>query len=308
MTQLLQLRSGTAGAPFLGANDLDTLLWDNALRAWYVGPGGAAGNVTSVFGRVGAVVAATGDYDGDQVDNVSGVPGASLSDALDYLLANAGAVGSVFGRVGAVIAATGDYDSDQIDNASGVTGASVSDALDALQHVSSPSRALGRGSAGGAGPVQELAFTGGLSVVGTNVTIADGALTVAKLAVGTAAGQSPMWDGTAWRLIGLSFQAALTNADEIITVTAGASLLTVALTANRNKTLSLTGQSVATKRRVYTIYNLTTLAFDLVVKDDGGTTLHTFVATTGPFAASFSLNDLGTAWTLSGWAPFGAIV
>ncbi len=131
MTQFLQLRSANSGAPFVGANPNDTVLWNATERAWYVGPGGG-GAVSSVFGRVGAVVAATGDYDGDQIDNVSTVPGVSLSDALDYLLANAGAVASVFGRVGVVVAATGDYDSDQVDNVSTVAGASVSDALDNL--------------------------------------------------------------------------------------------------------------------------------------------------------------------------------
>lgn len=136
MTIFLQLRSANSGAPFIGANQNDTVLWDATERAWFVGPGGGAGAVASVFGRVGAVVAATGDYDGDQVDNVSTVPGASLSDALDYLLANAGAVASVFGRLGAVVAATGDYDSDQVDNVSGVTGASVSDSLEYLQESS----------------------------------------------------------------------------------------------------------------------------------------------------------------------------
>jgi hypothetical protein len=51
-----------------------------------------------------------------------------------------------------------------------------------IQNVSAASRALGRGSAGGAGDVEELAFTGGLSVSGTNITIADNALSWAKLA------------------------------------------------------------------------------------------------------------------------------
>jgi hypothetical protein len=132
MVQYLQLRSGNAGPPFVGENDLDTILWDATRKLWYVGAGGGGGAVDSVFGRTGVVVAATGDYDGDQVDNVSSVPGASVSDALEYLLANAGAVDSVFGRTGAVVSATGDYDSDQVDNASGVSGSSVSDALDAL--------------------------------------------------------------------------------------------------------------------------------------------------------------------------------
>jgi len=43
------------------------------------------GGVTSVFGRIGAVLPVTGDYDSDQVDNLSGVSGSSVSDALDTL-------------------------------------------------------------------------------------------------------------------------------------------------------------------------------------------------------------------------------
>lgn len=130
MTALLNLRSSPTGPLFVADNDGDTLVWNAAARKWTTGT--VAGGVSSVFGRTGAVVAATGDYDSDQVDNVSSVTGASVSDALDWLLANAGAVDSVFGRTGAVAAASGDYDSDQVDNASGVSGSSVSDALDAL--------------------------------------------------------------------------------------------------------------------------------------------------------------------------------
>jgi len=41
--------------------------------------------VSSVFGRLGAVVAAASDYDASQVDNDSGVAGATVKDALDTL-------------------------------------------------------------------------------------------------------------------------------------------------------------------------------------------------------------------------------
>ncbi len=49
------------------------------------GTGGGGGAVDSVFGRTGDVVAGAGDYDSDQVDNLSGVAGATVSDALDQL-------------------------------------------------------------------------------------------------------------------------------------------------------------------------------------------------------------------------------
>jgi hypothetical protein len=47
--------------------------------------GAEVNDVDTVFGRVGAVVAATSDYDASQVDNDSGVAGAFVSDALNTL-------------------------------------------------------------------------------------------------------------------------------------------------------------------------------------------------------------------------------
>lgn len=47
------------------------------------GGGGSGGAVSSVFGRTGAVVAVAGDYDSDEVINVSSNPGASVSNALE---------------------------------------------------------------------------------------------------------------------------------------------------------------------------------------------------------------------------------
>jgi hypothetical protein len=82
---LLTLRSAPSGPLFEGVNDGDTLLWDAAHRKWTVGPGGGGGAVDSVFGRTGNVLAETGDYDSDQITNVSSVAGASVTDALDTL-------------------------------------------------------------------------------------------------------------------------------------------------------------------------------------------------------------------------------
>jgi hypothetical protein len=47
--------------------------------------GAQPNTVDSVFGRFGAVVAASSDYDDVQVDNTSVVPGATVKDALDEL-------------------------------------------------------------------------------------------------------------------------------------------------------------------------------------------------------------------------------
>jgi hypothetical protein len=76
---------------------------------------GTVAPVASVFSRVGAVVAALGDYDASQVDNDSGVAGATVKDALDTL-------------AGVIVALA----ASDITNDSGVAGATVKDALDTL--------------------------------------------------------------------------------------------------------------------------------------------------------------------------------
>ncbi len=140
----LALRSANSGAPFVADNDLDTLLWSVAQQKWTTGAG-SGGAVASVFARVGNVVALTGDYDSDQITNLSGVAGASVSDALDQLALASGAVSSVFGRAGAVIAVAGDYTSTQVTNSSGVTGATVTAALNTLDaRVTGVSSVFGR--------------------------------------------------------------------------------------------------------------------------------------------------------------------
>ncbi|MDG3582056.1 tail fiber domain-containing protein [Galbibacter pacificus] len=50
--------------------------------------GGGSGDVESVFGRIGNVVAVTGDYDASQITNDSGVSGTNVDDALDWLNSN----------------------------------------------------------------------------------------------------------------------------------------------------------------------------------------------------------------------------
>jgi len=52
---------------------------------WEKRTGGAMAPVASVFGRLGAVVAAASDYNASQVDNDSGVVGVFVDDALDTL-------------------------------------------------------------------------------------------------------------------------------------------------------------------------------------------------------------------------------
>lgn len=80
------LRQPSSGVVIEGDNDGDSIFWNAATREWDVGVPGLA-PVQSVFGRTGNVVAQTGDYDSDQVDNVSSVAGTSVSDALETLQA-----------------------------------------------------------------------------------------------------------------------------------------------------------------------------------------------------------------------------
>lgn len=90
----------------------------------------ASGGVASVFGRQGAVVAATGDYTAAQVTNAVSTLG-SYADppwitSLAYSKitgAPASGVVTVFGRAGAVVAQTGDYLASQVTNAVDQTGA-----------------------------------------------------------------------------------------------------------------------------------------------------------------------------------------
>ncbi len=101
-------------------------------KSWSAKPGAGGGAVSSVFGRVGAVVATAGDYAASKITNDSSVSGFTVKDALNTLLASGGAVSSVFGRTGAVVAVANDYSASLISNNSTVTGAQVSDALNTL--------------------------------------------------------------------------------------------------------------------------------------------------------------------------------
>lgn len=145
----------------------------------------------------------------------------------------------------------------------------------------------------------------------TTAKIADEAVTMAKLVDGTAVGQQPFWDGSAWRLIGISTGAALSGtANETLTAAGGTQyLLSVALTASRDKRLSLTGLTVTEKGLMLTIYSIATRAFTMVIKDDAaGTVLFTFPASASPMVATFQLNDAATAWVLAGWSYLGTVV
>jgi len=94
-----------------------------------------AGDVSSVFGRTGAVTAQGGDYAASDITNDSGVAGATVADALDNV---SPPVDSVFGRTGAVTAQSGDYTSSQVANGSTVPGGTVTQALESAATTPAP--------------------------------------------------------------------------------------------------------------------------------------------------------------------------
>jgi microcystin-dependent protein len=68
-----------------GVSGLAATTVQDAIDEIAAGGGGGGGTVVSVFGRTGAVTATAGDYAASEVDNDSGVTGASVKDALDAL-------------------------------------------------------------------------------------------------------------------------------------------------------------------------------------------------------------------------------
>lgn len=109
------------------------------------------GIIPSVFGRAGNILASAGDYDASQIENDSGVPGDTVKEALESLLATIpapSAVSSIFGRKGDVVVQSGDYTSSLVSNNSSVPGSTVSDALDRLLLMSVSSAVMLEAGAG----------------------------------------------------------------------------------------------------------------------------------------------------------------
>ena len=97
----------------------DYLTTNGSSSSWAAVPAAA---VTSVFGRTAAIVAASGDYDHQQLSSIGTNTHAQIDTALSRLANTSGTntgdqtipVTSVFGRTAAVVAASGDYTYDQL--------------------------------------------------------------------------------------------------------------------------------------------------------------------------------------------------
>ena len=207
MTAFLALRSGTSGPEFVGVNQNDAVLWDTTARKWYVGPvPGGGGAVSSVFSRAGAVVAQSGDYDTDQVDNLSSVPGASASDALDSL-------------------------------DSGVTAAqTTATAAQGTANTALANAATAQTTATAAQGTANTALANAATAQATANTVNT------RIPVGTVDGQTPQWTGAAYAAKSNPYYPvqALGNSGAAISI--DTTLSTVAsLTLNANCSVTLTG-------------------------------------------------------------------
>lgn len=169
------IADGTAGelltwdaagvAALVAAGSASQILTSNGAGAAPTFQAGGGGAVTSVFGRVGAVVAAAADYAASLVTNDSGVAGAFVDDALDNLAAAippVAPVDSVFGRVGTVVAASGDYSFLQLSD----SPASYAGAGGDFVKVNAGATALEFGAGGGGGFTEAVsAFDSGDTAV-----------------------------------------------------------------------------------------------------------------------------------------------
>jgi len=170
-----------------------------------------SGSVDSVFGRTGTVVASVSDYDASQVDNDSGVGGATVKDALNTLSALSSPVSSVFGRTGAVIAVAGDYDASEVGNDSGVVGVTVAAALNTLN--------TGKSATGHTHLLAQITDSGLLAAKNTvsTIDIDASAVTNAKLAdvpTSTLKGRNSAGTGVATDLTAAQVRTML-NTDQI---------------------------------------------------------------------------------------------
>lgn len=94
--------TGEAGIIYVAQDTHRTYRWSGSA---YVAI--AAGNVDTVFGRSGNIVAVAGDYTSTQVNNSSSVSGATVTAALNTLLASLAALGTMSAQNANAVAITG---------------------------------------------------------------------------------------------------------------------------------------------------------------------------------------------------------
>lgn len=153
-----------------------------------------------------------------------------------------------------------------------------------------------------------LTGTSSLSVLANGTTLTVGASGV-KLRDGAAAGQEPVWDGSAWWLIGRKTGSALGDASVTLQFTTAAQYIWPAATnatATRTLTLGTTGLSSGPNAGVGAIVNIFFLranySNNVVVANGGAGAGTLFTVPSGgsdPIVASFYYD--GTNWALAGW-------
>jgi len=151
------------------------------------GGGGGGGAVSSVFGRVGAVVAVAGDYNAVKITNTPAgtISSTNVQAAINELDGDIAAlvtgVSSVFGRTGAISAVSGDYSANFITNvpAGNIAAVEVQAAINELDTEKAGLALANLFTANqqitgiGSGPALAIFQSGGN---GLNVTVTGGAM------------------------------------------------------------------------------------------------------------------------------------
>lgn len=187
------------------------------------------------------------------------------------------------------------YDSDDIGNASVIAAGSgtVTDALDALFGSLAVHQSLIDTAGSDIDTLQARQIIAGTNLTGGGTLAADRTLNLSATPTGITS-----INGT--RVIAVSQGSNLTNANETIHISGGANYFMPAgtTTAARDKTIGNTG---AAEKGIVTIV-VEVQGHDVVIKDNGGATLHTVAA--GAKQVIDCWYDSGTSlYKLAGWKP-----
>jgi hypothetical protein len=145
---------GTDGGGAKGFHDLPT--------------GSGSGDVASVFGRTGAVVAQSGDYDASEITETA--------DAKIMTAAERTKLAGI--ATGANLYTHPDHSGDVVSSGDGTTMIQSGVVTYAKMQSVTAARLLGRGSAGGSGAPQEISLGSNISLDGTTLNVSSGTATL----------------------------------------------------------------------------------------------------------------------------------